>query len=177
MYILSQAFAFIALCSTASSYFYMEKKLLFCFQTIGNFALIISFACLGELFATIGTAIATIRTGIFSVFAFRKKETPWWVVFLIVAATLVSVIISYSTPFDIMYFVGLSLFTCSLKFKTLCRIKTGILVANVIYIVYDFVLRNYTSAVVHGLESVSIIVSVIVMKKSSGKETDDEKEQ
>ena len=161
-YIISQSFAFVALIFTIVSYFVVSRTLLFTFQTIGNILLFLSYVFIGVTFAWIGTAVATIRTGTFALFSFKKKEMPWALVVLFIVLTLVCVILTYSSPFDRMYFIGLSVFTLSMKMRELVKVKGGMIVAILIYVIYAIILGNYVGALLQTFEFVTAIVSVVI---------------
>jgi len=166
MYIMSQIFAFFAICFAVISYFMLKREKLFLLQTIGNLSLMLSFLFLGRIFACIATIIATIRTGTFSLYGFKNREVPWTLVAVFVIATLISIIFSYNSPIDILYFIGLIMFTCVLKIKNINKMKTGLMFANIIYIIYDFVSYNFTSASLHIMEVTVIIISLYRKQKT-----------
>ena len=148
------------------SYLPKNRITLFVLQTCANLCLTLSYVFLNEIFGIIGTGIATARTAIFSIYIFKRKEVPFPVVGIIILVSLIGVIISFKTWFDVLYFIGLTIFTLSLTIKDVKKMKIGLLCSMVFYFVYQIFVHNYTGALSTVLEFVSAIVGLIIISNA-----------
>lgn len=160
-YIIAQILGVLALVCMAISYFQRNKTVFFTIQTLGNLFTVLSFFVQGEYFASIGCVIATIRTGIFSVFSSKNKEVPWWLVFVLCGATIVSCVILWKSALDLIFMLGLIIFTLSFKVKDARRMKYLLLIPNTLYCIFEFFSQSYAVLVSTVIELVSLIVSII----------------
>jgi hypothetical protein len=161
-YLISQILGLFALACMAISYFQKNKTVFFTMQTAGNLFTVLSFFVQGEYFASVGCVIATIRTGIFSLFSSRNKEVPWWLVFVLCGATIVSCVLLWKSALDLIFMLGLIIFTLSFKVKDGRKMKFLLLVPNSMYCIFEFFSKSYTVLISTVIELVSLIVSIVI---------------
>lgn len=170
LYILSQCFALISVLLFVGSYLTKRRLLLLIFQTVGNICAFLSILCLGDLVGGIGTAIATIRAGVFSLYSKKEKEIPWWLVIFFILLTFAATLFGDFEPWTLFYLVGLSVFTIALKMQDLLKLKIGLLIATIIYILYYFMMKNYIGCIGKVIELISLIVGILIVMKDRKKE-------
>ena len=161
-YLISQILGVFALICMAISYFQRNKTVFFTIQTLGNLFTVLSFFVQGEFFASVGCVIATIRTGIFSIFSKKQKEVPWWLVFVLCGATVFSCVLLWKSALDLIFMFGLIIFTLSFKVKDGRKMKYLLLVPNTMYCIFEFCSKSYTVLISTVIELVSLIVSIVV---------------
>ena len=160
-YLIAQILGICALICLSISYFMRKKVLFFSLQTAGNIFTVLSFFVQGEYFASIGCVIATIRTGIFSLFTAKKKEVPWWIVFALVGATVASCVLLWKSALDLIFMLGLIIFTLAFKIKNAKKMRYVLLVPNTLYCIFEFCSRSYAVFVSTFIELVALVVSII----------------
>lgn len=160
-YLIAQILGVLALLCMTVSYFQHNKTVFFTIQTLGNLFTVLSFFVQGIYFASIGCIIATIRTGIFSIFSSRNKEVPWWLVFVLCGATVASCVLLWGGALDLIFMFGLIIFTLSFKVKDARKMKYLLLIPNTLYCIFEFCSQSYAVLVSTVIELVSLIVSII----------------
>ncbi len=160
-YLIAQILGVLALLCMAVSYFQRNKTVFFTIQTLGNLFTVLSFFVQGEYFASIGCVIATIRTGIFSIFSKKQKEVPWWLVFVLCGATIVSCVLLWKSALDLIFMFGLIIFTLSFKVKDGRKMRYLLLIPNTMYCIFEFFSKSYAVLVSTVIELISLIVSII----------------
>ena len=172
-------FALICLCV---SFFVHNNVLFFTLQNAGNVFTVLSLFVQGDYFASIGCIIATIRTGIFGAFAAKNKEVPWWLVFALIGANIVSCVILWSGPLDLIFMVGLSVYTLAFKVKNGKKMRCVLIIPNVLYCVFYLATGSYALLLSSGITLISLLVSIVTetvyekkIKKLSEKEKAGEK--
>lgn len=161
-YYVAQGLGLLALACMAVSYFMKNKTSFFTFQTAGNLFTVLSFFVQGEYFASVGCVIATIRTGIFSVFSSKSKEVPWWLVFVLCGLTVISCVMLWKSALDVIFMLGLLIFTLSFKVKDSRKMKYLLLIPNTMYCIFEFCSKSYAVLISTVIELVSLIVSIAV---------------
>ena len=160
-YLIAQILGICALICLSISYFMRKKVFFFSLQTAGNVFTVLSFFVQGEYFASIGCVIATIRTGIFSLFTANKKEVPWWIVFALIGATIGSCVLLWKSALDLIFMFGLIIFTLAFKIKNAKKMRYVLLIPNTLYCVFEFCSRSYAVFISTLIELIALIVSII----------------
>jgi len=179
-YLIAQILGVFALICMAISYFQRNKTVFFTIQTLGNLFTVLSFFVQGEYFASIGCVIATIRTGIFSVFSKQGKEVPWWLVFVLCGATVASCVLLWNSALDLIFMFGLIIFTLSFKVKDGRKMKFLLLIPNSLYCIFELFSKSYAVLVSTVIELISLIVSIIteeVIRRKAKKLSEKEEKQ
>jgi hypothetical protein len=157
----------------------MRKKVLFfSLQTAGNIFTVLSFFIQGEFFASIGCVIATIRTGIFSLFTAKGKDVPWWLVFILIGATIASCVLLWNSALDLIFMFGLIIFTLAFKIKNAKKMRYVLLVPNTLYCIFEFCSRSYAVFVSTFIELVALVVSIIteeIIERKAKKQENEKK--
>ena len=151
-------FALICLCV---SFFVRNNVLFFTLQNAGNVFTVLSLFVQGDYFASIGCIIATIRTGIFGAFAAKNKDVPWWLVFTLIGATVVSCVILWKSALDIIFMVGLSVYTLAFKVKNGKKMRYVLIIPNVLYCVFYLATESYALLLSAGITLVALLVSIV----------------
>jgi hypothetical protein len=138
-----------------------NKVLFFSMQTAGNIFTVLSFFVQGEYFASIGCIIATIRTGIFSLFTAKGKDVPWWLVFALIGATIASCVLLWKSALDLIFMFGLIIFTLAFKIKNAKKMRYVLLIPNTLYCIFEFCSKSYAVFTSTFIELVALIVSII----------------
>lgn len=154
----------VLFCSCLS--FFMRKKIIFfSLQTAVNVLTVLSLFVRGNYSASVGCVVAIIRTGIFTYASARDKNVPWWLVLGIIATTIASCVTTYivwgGTPFDLIYMVGLVVFTLSFKIKSPKKMRYGIFVATVLYCIFHLCTNNTYLLIKCLIELGFLIVSIL----------------
>lgn len=167
----------VLICSCLS--FFMRKKILFfSLQTAVNVLTVFTYFLRGNYSASIGCLIAIIRTVIFTYASARNKNVSWIIVFAIIGATIASCVATYviagGTPFYLIYMAGLVVFTLSFKIKSQKKMRYGILVATLLYCVYNLCINNpyllIKCMIELGFLIISIIREIIIERKEKAED-------
>ena len=183
-YLISQILGICALACLSTSYFMRKKVFFFSLQTAGNIFTVLSFFVQGEYFASIGCVIATVRTGIFSLFTAKNKEVPWWLVFALIGATIASCVLLWKSALDLIFMFGLIIFTLAFKIKNAKKMRYVLLIPNTLYSIFEFCSKSYAVFISTLIELVALIVSIVTeeiverkMRKLSEIEENKKKEE
>ena len=166
LFIISQIFSLIYMIISIFSYLTKKRISLMILQTLANVSLTLSYVFIFKLFGVLGSAIASIRALIFSLFAYKGKEVPWWLVIVIILGNVISVIFSFTYWYDAIYCLGLTLFTLSFKIKNLLKMKIALMIAIIFYIVFTFFAQNYVSCISTVFEFVSVNVGIFMLVRA-----------
>ena len=167
----------VLVCSCLS--FFMRKKIVFfSLQTAVNVLTVLTYFLRGNYSASIGCFIAIIRTVIFTYASAKNKNVSWIIVFAIIVATIASCVATYiiagGTPFYLIYMAGLVVFTLSFKIKSQKKMRYGILVATLLYCVYNLCISNpyllIKCLIELGFLIISIIREIILERREKDKE-------
>ena len=143
----------------AVSYFTTDKVFV-ALQTVSNILISLSFLMQGLYLSTLGTAIATIRT--ITLGLSRDKRVLKVSIFCILHA-LVS-LIGYDTMYDLIYLVGLEMFTLAFLVRDTHTFRCTLIVPNLLYIVYKLCVGSIGSMIGTLIETIAILIYIFRRK-------------
>lgn len=164
-FLASQVFAVIAIGLSVAGFFLKDRLKVLIFQSLSCIAEICSYVFLGEVFGSIGLIVASVRTIIFTVCEFLHKPVGKWVVGIIIAATAVFFFLFFKSASDVLFFVGLNVYTLSLYSKDLKKMKMGLIAANLLYLIANVLLYSPFGAVSKVVNIAALIVALVYENK------------
>ena len=148
--------------SFAIAYIMRSRFWFFFLQFTGNTLIVLSFVITMSFVAATGYFVATIRMLIFTIFAHKQKEVPWWIVFLVISINVITSITLWNSAFDILLLIGLVLYTLACKIKDGLIMKSCLLVPLLLYAIYAIVCGNWGSILPQCFELLSALVGVMI---------------
>ena len=164
-YLISQLIGLLSLTTLIISYFVKNRKHFFIAQIIANLFITASYFFLGTYFASIGVALATIRTLVFLIFEKQNKEVPNWLVLTFCTILAINCIIFWNSIFDILPLIALCLYTISFKQKDGKKMKTIILIANITFLTFNILNLDIIGSICKGIELIALTIAIIKLTK------------
>ena len=143
----------------AVSYFTTDKAF-FVLQTVSNVLISLSFLMQGLYLSALGTVVATIRT--ITLGLGGDKRVVKISIFCILHA-IVSVI-GYDTIYDLIYLVGLEMFTVAFLIRDTHTFRCALIVPNLLYVVYKLCVGSIGSMIGTLIETIAIVVYIFRRK-------------
>ena len=164
-YLISQLIGLLSLTTLIISYFVKNRKHFFIAQIIANLFITASYFFLGTYFASIGVALATIRTLVFLIFEKQNKEVPNWLVATFCIILAINCIIFWNSIFDILPLIALCLYTISFKQKDSKKMKKIILLANIMFLSFNLLNLDIIGSICKSIELIALIIAIIKLTK------------
>lgn len=170
-FILAQIFGAISLILICIGYFLKKKSQFLIIQIVANIFYAGAFVVVGAFVGAGLTMISTLRC--VYIYVAEKKEFKYKLHLLpiFVVTYIVTTIIFWQSPYDLMPLLTSTMFTIGFAFKDLQKMRYFLLMPNIILVVYNVLVSTYTSALLDALEVVIIIVAIIRYHYMSKKST------
>lgn len=136
----------------AVSYFTKDKTF-YILQTVSNICITISFLMQGLYLSMIGTLIATVRTVCFGL----TKHRPIYLVAIFCILHAVVGYVGYDTSYDLLYIIGLEMFTMAFLIRDTYTFRCALLVPNILYIIYKILVGTIGSMIGTLIEALAIV--------------------
>ena len=158
----------IMICNIISVQFKTKDKVLICF-VIANLFGIVQYLLLDAITAAVVYTISTIRCIVF--YYYEKKElNPSLTALLVFEFTaVISGILSWQNLWSIIPIIVTAVFTYGLWQKNLTTTRITSALTGFGWVIYNFVVRAYTGALLDGALAISSIIALIRNKKISNK--------
>jgi len=170
-FILAQVFGGIALILVSIGYFLKSKFKFLIIQVIANFFYASAFFVVGAYTGALIVTISIFRC--LYIFFAEKHSFKYLYHFLsiFIALYIISTILLWSTPLDLMPLFTSIMFTIGYTIKNLQVMRYMLILPNAILVIYNILSTTYVSAILDALEVVVIIVAIIKfnLAKQTGK--------
>ena len=160
-FILAQIFGIIALALICIGYFLKKKSSFLIIQIVANIFYAGAFAVVGAFVGAGLTMISTIRCVYLYIAEKREFKYRLHLLPIFVIAYIITTIIFWNSPYDIMPLITSTMFTIGFAFKDLQKMRYFLLIPYAILVVYNILVSTYTSALLDLLEVIVIIVAII----------------
>jgi len=140
-----------------------RKKILY-IQTLQILAFTISTLILGGYTGTIVNLISIIR----NVLCYKDKLTKYNKIILILSSTVFSLLFNNLGLLGLLPLISTIIYTCFMSTKSTIKLKLVILLTMILWLVYDILIKSYTSAV---FDFFSIIAGIITIYQLTHKKT------
>ena len=152
----------------AISYFARKRSVFFALQIAGNVFIMLSYLVSMSFLACISYVISTSRMITFMVFEKLKKDVPWFVIAIIVSLNIISSILLWRSPLDLIILIGMVSYTVSCKIKDGLIMRIAFIVPLSLYWIYAIVDSNLGSFIPSifefGASLVSLVVEIVLRK-------------
>ena len=169
-FILAQVFGGIALLIICIGYFVKTKSTFLLTQVAGNFFYALAFLVVGA-YVGFWLVMISLSRCIYIYFA-EKYSFKYLIHFLSVFIVLyiVTTIIFWGTPFDLMPLVSSILFTIGYTIHNMQLMRYILIIPNTLLVIYNILTTTYTSSLLDFIEVVVIVVAIIKFYKDKNNE-------
>ena len=169
-FILAQVFGGIALLIICIGYFIKTKSTFLLTQVAGNFFYALAFLVVGA-YVGFGLVMISLFRCIYIYFA-EKYGFKYLMHFLSIFIVLyiVTTIIFWGTPFDLMPLVSSILFTIGYTIHNMQLMRYILIIPNTLLVIYNILTTTYTSSLLDFIEVVVIVVAIIKFYKDKNNE-------
>ena len=160
-FILSQIFGLVALLLVCISYSFNSKKTFLFYQILANTFYSASFLCLNVLVGGFNTIISTVRVFVLYFIEKKDKKPPAWLYATFSLLYLVSGIILYQDPLDIIAIISYEIFNLAMFIRNINITRLMMVFPNIMIVIYNLLNFTYTNAILDCVEIIVLIVAVI----------------
>ena len=161
-FILAQILGAVALILVCISYFLKNKSTFMIFQTIANFFYASAFFVV-KAYVGAGLVMISLFRCLYLYFS-EKHNFKYTFHFLpiFIVLYIVTTIIFWNSPFDLMPLVSSLLFTIAYTIKNMQTMRYILTIPNTILVIYNILTTTYTSAI---LDFIEVVVTIVAISK------------
>jgi hypothetical protein len=160
-YISAQLVGFAAMACGIISFQSRERAKILTFQTLSNFLWVISYLILSKPAAVVANLIGTLRNVLYMFRGKRKFADSKAIPMFFIAVFIISGIITYQTPFDLLPMFAMVISTIAFFVKKENTIRWLSLLVAVSWFTFGASAKNIASIVSDGINFLSIIIALI----------------
>ena len=160
MFIVAQILAFFALIANVVAIQLKKKKQILFFWIFAAFFFTLSFIFLQAYSGALACAIAGVQTTLSYFFEKRNKKFPLWLAIISIFVSLLAGFFTYQHPLDLLPIIAAIVYVYSIVQTQEKFIRQLTLLNLFIWIIYDFVIGAYVTAISDAIFIVSTIVAI-----------------
>ncbi len=161
MFILAQIIGIAAAGFNVAAMYLKEKKNILKLMIVSSIAFAINMFMLGGISGGVISLIGAIQTFINYQYDKREIKYPKWLIALYMIIAVICGMFSYKALIDILPVICSVLFSISILQNKEKNIRITMLLMFILWTIYSFVIRAYSTAIVDGIQSVLTFIAII----------------
>lgn len=161
MFIFAQIIGVAAATFNVSAMYLKEKKNILKLMIISSIAFAVNMFMLGGISGGIISLIGALQTFINYQYDKREIKYPKWLIILYMIIAVVCGMFSYKTLIDILPVICSVLFSVSILQNKEKNIRRTMLLMFILWTIYSFAIKAYTTAIVDAIQSVLTMVAIV----------------
>lgn len=161
MFIFAQIIGVAAAAFNVSAMYLKEKKNILKLMIISSIAFAVNMFMLGGISGGVISLIGALQTFINYQYDKREIKYPKWLIILYMIIAVVCGMFSYKSLIDILPVICSVLFSVSILQSKEKNIRRTMLLMFILWTIYSFAIKAYTTAVVDAIQSILTIIAIV----------------
>lgn len=158
---IAQIISVVTIITTIFALFQKEKFRTLIWFTISNFSMMATYALLNRWLSLILVGIASIRTFIYYIYAYKNIKPNIWVMVVFEIALVLTSIILWKDYLDLFMLINLCMLTYTTWQDSMKILRMGYFISSILLITYNILVSAYVGSISEVILLISSFISIV----------------